>query len=34
MTQFQLIALGVFVGIAAVAYREQLLALVHRLLNP
>lgn len=33
MTQFQMLALGVFVGIAGVAYRKELYGLVKTLLN-
>jgi hypothetical protein len=33
MTQFQMLSLGVFVGIASVAYRKELYALVKALLN-
>jgi hypothetical protein len=33
MTQFQMLALGVFVGVVAVAYRKELLSLVRGLLK-
>jgi len=33
MTQFQMLALGVFVGVVAVAYRKELLALLKSLLK-
>lgn len=33
MTQFQMLALGVFVGVAAVAYRKELGGLVRSLLK-
>jgi hypothetical protein len=33
MTQFQILALGVFVGVVAVAYRKELLSLVRGLLR-
>lgn len=33
MTQFQMLALGVFVGVAAVAYRKELVNLVKSLLR-
>lgn len=33
MTQFQMLALGVFVGVAAVAYRKELTGLVKSLLR-
>lgn len=33
MTQFQLLALGLFLGMGAVAYRNELLALVNKLLK-
>ena len=33
MTQFQMLALGVFVGVVVVAYRKELLSLVRGLLK-
>lgn len=33
MTQFQMLAFGVFVGVVAVAYRKELLSLVRGLLK-
>jgi len=33
MTQFQLLALGLFLGMGAVAYRNELLTLVNKLLK-